>query len=413
MRKITIVGAGQSGLLLGLGLLKEGYSVKIITDRTPEAVLAGSVMSTQCMFHSSLETERQLSLNHWEADCPKIKHIQFCATAPREKAQKIIEWTGDLDRYAQSVDQRIKFSAWMEEFEALGGLLEIRKIDASDLSSLAQQADLVIVATGKGLNDQIRRKNPECSPFDAPQRKLSLFYVQHPDQGTTLDRVSFNVIPSIGEYFVMPVLTEHGPAEAMLFEAIPEGPMDCFSRNNSEEERLIKAREFLGEYLPWEQQRIASVVLLTGQSVLQGEITPTVYHPVIQLDAGMQLLAMADAACLNDPITGQGSNNATKAADTYLQRILEHTDKPFDQKWMEDTFNTFWQQAQWSTQWSNMMLMPPPEFVLNLLGAAGQIPELANRIANAFDNPADLFPWFADEQAAGEYLQNLTTEVEH
>lgn len=31
---------------------------------------------------------------------------------------------------------------------------------------------------------------------------------------------------------------------------------------------------------------------------------------------------------LNDPITVQGSNNAAKAADVYLKRILEHGDDP-------------------------------------------------------------------------------------
>ena len=30
MRKITIVGGGQSGLQLGLGLLKNGYQVRVV-----------------------------------------------------------------------------------------------------------------------------------------------------------------------------------------------------------------------------------------------------------------------------------------------------------------------------------------------------------------------------------------------
>ena len=32
---------------------------------------------------------------------------------------------------------------------------------------------------------------------------------------------------------------------------------------------------------------------------------------------------LGDAVCLNDPITGQGSNNAAKAAAVYLKRILD------------------------------------------------------------------------------------------
>ena len=58
MRKINIIGAGQSGLQLGIGLLKQGYDVTIYSDRTPEQIYNGTVMSTQCMFHTALQHER-------------------------------------------------------------------------------------------------------------------------------------------------------------------------------------------------------------------------------------------------------------------------------------------------------------------------------------------------------------------
>jgi hypothetical protein len=43
---------------------------------------------------------------------------------------------------------------------------------------------------------------------------------------------------------------------------------------------------------------------------------------------------MADAVVLNDPITGQGSNNAAKRAELYLAGILEHGDDPFSAEWV-------------------------------------------------------------------------------
>ena len=36
MRKITIIGGGQSGLQLGIGLLKAGHQVRIVQNRTAE-----------------------------------------------------------------------------------------------------------------------------------------------------------------------------------------------------------------------------------------------------------------------------------------------------------------------------------------------------------------------------------------
>jgi 2-polyprenyl-6-methoxyphenol hydroxylase-like FAD-dependent oxidoreductase len=75
MRNITIVGAGQSGLQLGLGLLQNGYRVRIVTNRTGADIAAGKVMSSQFMFNDALQAERDLGLNFWEKDCPNTDAI--------------------------------------------------------------------------------------------------------------------------------------------------------------------------------------------------------------------------------------------------------------------------------------------------------------------------------------------------
>ena len=41
------------------------------------------------------------------------------------------------------------------------------------------------------------------------------------------------------------------------------------------------------------------------------------------------------------------------------------------------------------------------------MGSAQAYPALARRIANGFDNPLDLFPWFAVPEEADRYLQQL------
>ncbi len=43
MRKIAIVGGGQSGLQLALGLLKNNYEVTVFSDRTAEQIFNGRV----------------------------------------------------------------------------------------------------------------------------------------------------------------------------------------------------------------------------------------------------------------------------------------------------------------------------------------------------------------------------------
>ena len=48
------------------------------------------------------------------------------------------------------------------------------------------------------------------------------------------------------------------------------------------------------------------------------------------------------AVVANDPITGQGSNNAAKCAAVHLDSIEQHGDKPDDQKRMQATFERYW-----------------------------------------------------------------------
>jgi siroheme synthase (precorrin-2 oxidase/ferrochelatase) len=58
VRKIAIIGGGQSGLQLALGLLQKSYAVTVVSNRTPEQIRKGRVTSSQFMFDESLQNER-------------------------------------------------------------------------------------------------------------------------------------------------------------------------------------------------------------------------------------------------------------------------------------------------------------------------------------------------------------------
>ena len=70
VKRIAIIGAGQSGLQLGLGLLRRGYDVTLISERSADEIQHGHVLSSQCMFDSALETERELGLKALDFPCP-------------------------------------------------------------------------------------------------------------------------------------------------------------------------------------------------------------------------------------------------------------------------------------------------------------------------------------------------------
>ena len=147
MKRIAIIGAGQSGLQLGLGLLANGYQVTLYSDRSAEEIRCGPVLSSQCMFDAALEVERALGLNRWENECPPVEGIGF--VVPDGFGGKVIDWAARLDNYALSVDQRVKIPGWMAEFEKRGGELRIQEAGLNHLETCARSHDLVIVAAGK------------------------------------------------------------------------------------------------------------------------------------------------------------------------------------------------------------------------------------------------------------------------
>jgi 2-polyprenyl-6-methoxyphenol hydroxylase-like FAD-dependent oxidoreductase len=406
MPNALIVGAGQAGLQLAFGLLEHDFEVTVVSNRTAEDLRNGQVMSSQCMFDTALEHERRLGINLWDEQCPPVEGISFAVPAP-DGSGKAIDWASRLDGPAQSVDQRLKIPAWMETFEQRGGTLVIHAAGVEDLERYTADNDLVLVAAGKGDIARLFERDPTRSPYEAPQRALALTYVIAMTPRPEFSAVCFNVIPTVGEYFVFPALTTTGPCEIMVFEGIPGGPMDCWGDVTTPQQHLETSRRILETFLPWEAERCRDIELTDEHGILVGRFPPTVRRPVGELPSGAIVLGLADTVVLNDPITGQGSNNASKAAASYLQSIVEHGERPYDRGFMERTFERYWDEAQYVSGWTNALLAPPPPHVLQLLGAAGSAPEIAHRFVNGFNDPKDYYDWFMDPDKAASYLAEM------
>lgn len=412
MRKVLIVGAGQAGLQLALGLQSNGYEVTVMSNRTPDEIRGGRVMSTQCMFHTALQNERDIEVNFWENSAPKIQGLGVSVAGP--DSSRAVNWLGHLDGYAQSVDQRVKMAGWMETFAQRGGQLVIHGAAVSDLDFFARRYDLVLVAAGKGELVSMFERDPSRSPYDTPQRALSVAYVHgmgpRPEHADT-EAVRCNLVPGVGELFVMPTVTLSGRADILFWEGIPGGPLDAFQGIKDPDEHLAKTLELMEKFLPWEYARATNVELTDAHGTLSGRYAPTVRKPVGRLPSGGAVLGVADVVVANDPITGQGSNSASKCAASYLQSILEHGDQPFDEQWMNQTFERHWETAQHVTKWTNAMLGAPPEHVLNLIGAAGEMQPVADRFANGFNDPGDFENFFFDPEKTEAYLGSVASGV--
>lgn len=411
MRRIAIVGAGQAGLQLAVGLLAKGYHVTLATNRTGEEIRNGKVLSSQCMFHTALQTERDLGLNFWEDECPAVEGIGLAVHSPEKPGEQLFSWDARLERYAQSVDQRLKMPVWMDEVTRRGGEVVIQDVGLPELEKLAASHDLVLLAAGKGEIVNLFARDAQRTSFQQPQRALALTYVKGMTPMSPFSRVAFNLIPGVGEYFAFPALTTSGPCEIMVFEGIPGGPMDCWQGVQSPEQHLEKTLEIVRRYAPQEAERCQSLELSDDKGFLSGRFTPMVRKPVLELPSGRRVFGMADALVVNDPITGQGSNNAAKCTRIYLDAIVAHGDQAFTDAWMRETFERYWSYAQHVVRWTNTMLVPPAPHMLDLLAAASQSRTLASTIANGFDDPCSFSPWWFDADQCAGMIQKLSRKV--
>ncbi|MFC4147362.1 styrene monooxygenase/indole monooxygenase family protein [Micromonospora mangrovi] len=413
MRRILIVGAGQSGLQLGLSLLAEGYDVTVMSARTPDEIRRGWVMSTQAMFAPALDTERRYGLDLWSAEAPPIGGLHVSLSAP--PGERALRIPCVLEEPAQSTDQRLKMAAWLDLFEQRGGTVHYQGVTTADLDGLTRlgRYDLTVVAAGKSELVGVFDRDPHRSAYAAPQRGLAVAYVHGmaPDPLWPAPHVSFNAVPGLGELFVIPALTLSGPCDILFWEAVPDGPLDLWQERRDPAEHLKLTLELARRYTPWIHQRCAAVELTDGRATLSGRYTPTVRRPVAELPSGGVVLGMADVVVANDPITGQGSNTAAKCAYSYLASIVERGDQPFDREWMERTFERFWTDTgQAVTEWTNAMLQPLPPHVQQLLGAASANPVIARRFAGGFCDPNDLQHWFLSPDRAQEYLASVAAD---
>lgn len=413
MRKILVVGAGQSGLQLAIGLLSEDYDVTLVDPRSPDEIRAGRVMSTQCLFGPALRRERRHGLAFWDEQAPEVTGVGVRVAARSGGPVPEVAWVGRLDEPARSVDQRIKLATWLELFVQGGGRFLRHRVSREQLEALGTEYDLVVVAAGRGELAEIFPRDTRRSHFKEPQRRLALAYVsggeEHPAGGV----LSRSVLPGVGEAFTLPTLSLNGPCHAVMVEAVPGGPLDRpMAEGATGDDVLVGLLDVLRRYAPWEYERFSRARLADPMAALYGGHTPVVREPVARTRGGALVWGMADSVVANDPITAQGANMASLCADVYRRAIVDHGGRPFDEAFMRGAFGAYWHSARQVTAWSRVMLSGPPH-VWELYRLAERHRPTADRFANSFSDPTGLIDWFLHPERALEYVDGIrrTTDL--
>jgi hypothetical protein len=377
----------------------------MVSERSAEEIFNGPPTGATYLFHDSLQLERELGLDLWKDSA--YHSTGFNVNFGTPDGNYAFSINSRTSKPGASIDQRMKFYQWIKLFEKLGGQFIVSDTTPSDLLACTEQFDLVIVSSGKGPLARLFTRDDERSTHEVPARKLVQLHINNFEHigKTKFTSITLDAVMGAGEIITAPFYQKDDIQCAfLLVESIPGGPMDVFDGAASGSELLERTKEMIRTLLPWRYEAFANAEIIADDAYLKGSFAPVVRKPVVHLNSKAAVMGLGDTVILNDPIVGQGGNNASKMANVYAQAIIRHGNAPFDAEWMNRTFEEFWEYSRHVNRFCDIFLTPPAPHVIELLGAASQNPDIASDFVNGFNHPPALFPWLDDEKAARLYM---------
>jgi hypothetical protein len=418
MRQVAIIGSGVTGLLCAHALVEAGLDVTVFSDRTADQWLNESrPTGTAGRFDRSLAFERELGLDHWESEAPKVQgaHLTFCP----EIGNRLLTAPCRLSKPGVAIDVRLQSHRWMNDLVARGGKIVVEKVTPERLDAIAAAHDLTIVAAGRADLCNLFERDAGRSVYDTAQRKLAMVMTRGGAMsfdGIPFLPVKFNLVATAGEAFWVPYFhKDHGATWCLLFEAKPGGPLDRFEHAKSAAEVLTIAKRVIAEVFPWDAAWARDMEVADDLAWLVGAVTPTVRNPVGKLPSGRIVTALGDTAMSLDPIGGQGANNGTKMARHLSAAIVARGDQPFDAAWMTATFDAYWESEGKAIYTFNNLLLEPigdagKEILIAQYGARGLVDgpqqSIADAFADNFDDPRTLTPIMMDVGLARAFISD-------
>ncbi len=411
MRNIGIIGAGQGGLQLGFGLLAAGYDVTLYSDMTPEQLYESGARPVTIQFAPSHRHEDALDLRFWKDQ--RHSHIdELFMTVFDPAGNQMLRVNADFEEPAQTMDLRMKFSRWLQEFPARGGKVVTKRCDMDALEHIAASHDLLVVAAGRGVFSDIFAVDESKMEFEEPQRQVAMFYTRGANMHAQLDsdraerRITrYSVVAGVGEVIMAPFLSKSGEEHHYVqFEGVPGQGMDMFDPRGDVTEQYAKGLRWLEEHHPAIYELVADSSLTPEAEWVCGRILPTVREPVGRLPSGAIVMGLGDAVIVNDPILAQGLNGASKWAALQCSQIIARGDQDFSEAWMQECFEEYWARAQYNLKLSATGLKGPGPVQQKIMGLASQDKTFANRFANCIGQAEMLHPWYWDDAAADQMI---------
>lgn len=326
MKKIAVVGSGQAGTLIALGLQRVGYDVTLIESMTPDQMRVSRVRSTAAVWDHNTAFETELGVGFWDDCNSRGTHIrvQF-----RDIDSTVVcsIW-GKLDSPVSGIDQRTKFPRFIEEFIKRGGNFLVQSVTIADIDELASKNDLVFVAVGKGEIGKLFEIDRERTIFDAPPRNNCAMLLKNVKEWDHIvpRSLKFEFYKSTGDWFGLPFYADGvGECRAFVFQAVHGTEMDVFDDARTSNDILDRMRWLVKTYAPEDWDHMKNAELIDDQAWLRGGIVPTAKKPIGVLPSGRKVLAIGDTAITHEPICGCGANAAIRQARDAVHLLADNT----------------------------------------------------------------------------------------
>ena len=384
MPNIGIIGAGIGGLQLGLQLRQHDIPVTIYTDKTAKQIASGRLLNSVAHHGPTLERERMLGVHYW----PVEKYGYSCHHHYIGGDQPL-SFSGDFTNWSSAIDYRLYIPRLTEEFENRGGKIEVRMLQAEDIEPIADRHDLMVVAAGRGAFASMFPRRLEYSPYDTPQRLLSVGLYRGIAQSEPRG-VTISSSPGHGDLLEIPMFTEEGFLTALLFENVPGGDLEVLSKMPYEDDPTTFDKtvlEALAKHHPTTFERVDPAQFGLNRSIdlLQGALVPTVRADYARLPGGKFALAIGDVHSVVDPLLGQGANSASHSSWIAGEEIIE--DLGFDEIFCRRVASRRADVVLGAAQWTNMMLAPPADHIQRLFAAMSADKVIADEFTHNFDHP--------------------------
>ncbi|MDL9938738.1 cadherin repeat domain-containing protein [Gordonia sp. ABSL1-1] len=415
-RTAAIIGAGLAGTSAALGLLDAGFDVTLYSDKD-RAALRDKVPPTGVgvLFGKSREFDAEIIEDLYEVSNTTGISVRLHAGSGDERTD-VLTFNPDYGYVAQAVDLRLRADDRLGRFLERGGRFEVGVIDVERADEIAADADLTLVATGKGGLSSLFPVDESRTHYREPQRRLlqvTLTGLGHgPDafayrSAEGGNHSLFNLDSENGEIFVGPFLhKDAGATWSFIVFAKPDG---AWAPRIDDATDAISARQVIvdifAEFFPDDAPTIRSLQVIESDPVswLKGAVTPTVRQAVATTAGGNVLAAIGDTAIAVDPVAGQGAQGTLIQVAELVKAAAAH-DGEFTAEWLSAEFEKHWERRGQAAVEVTRLYLGDPDYATHLelsFPAAAVSPPIGSALFGLLSDPNPLLTLKTREDVLG------------